>query len=248
MELILKKEQDWYCHSDKKHYFFKETSCGRYFVWIPKHLYADIKSNKELENKGCCLELKRTNLEYCINEEEKVAKFLNQNTDPARRYQGDTEIVAKQKYNDGKRPLFWSYLINSSDYGHLYVLEGIKNSDYGTDASGTIATYNKEFFDAIKYDPDERDKLISDLENLLRESDKNILITVEKCTNTTAIKCLINKIKLEYLFSDATKKLTEEIQKIIPEGSSYLDKELNFRITFNANEKRAYSDVYKQMK
>ena len=243
-KLHVKKQQNWYCHTSKKNYFFKETECGRFFVWIPTYEYNAKMSRNIIDTEGHCIELLKTCLDYFIESENKSAEFLSKNTDPALRYQGDPNEKAKKLHEKQAVPYCWSYVINSSDYGNLYVLDCIKKSEHVVDKKGEDIIYDKNFFNSIGVDSSEREKLILELKSILKEENYHLADRFKDSTTTTVIKKFITQIKMENLFYETTLKLREQIKEILPEDVNFLDRKVYHKITFNPQTMETYYDAY----
>jgi hypothetical protein len=91
----------------------------------------------------------------------------------------------------------------------------------------------------------ERQKIYDELENTLKDCDKDLLLTC-KNANELALKKLLNKIKLEYYFQENAKRMNDEMKELglIPNDSKELDNKICHRLSFHHGESRIYYDVY----
>lgn len=162
-------------------------------------------------------------------------------------YKGKPEDNAQKLYKKDKVPFCWGYVIEKNDFGQLYILDMLNNSEHTVDENGNVIKYDRNFFDSIVFDSGLKERLLKKLDGILRKEDKKIIKEYEKCSDTTEIEQAIVQIQIEYLFADHQNLIEKEIKKILPKDRSLIKENITFAIKFNTDNLETSFDSYSSL-
>lgn len=281
-KLFLKLKNSWHCYKDSHNYEFKETECGRFFVWKSKYANGapevtfqfNRKDEKTLshedycnqleENRkaGYCFEVGRTSYEYYLNREKEIQKTLSNNLKflgpngekppHVQLYEGTPEDNAKKSYEKSNYPFCWGYIIDINDYGQLYIVDMIKNSDLFYNKKGEQIIYDRAFFDSIGHNTSKAAKILKDIKTFLESRpEKGVMSIYEEIKNKTDDVFLTKKLcslKLEFYFADNAKRMEKEIKALLPKDKKKINKGIHYKIEFNTNHFETDYSVFSHIK
>jgi len=247
-KIYLKKEGTCHYYDDEKDYQFKETTCERFFLWVPKFTRKECYFNEENHKEGHGVELLRTKFEYFLKQEKSDKTFLNGNTDKELKYNKDPQKEATRRYKSKDNITFqWPAVVDGGNWGHLNIKSMFDNSEYKTNSKGESVIYDRKFFDSINYNISSFEKAVDELKKTIRKGDESLVEEAKGYKSPLAVKNLTTKLRVEYIILDSTKKLREDLKKVLPINKD--EKEM-FRdgvthsIHFNTNSLEVECDSY----
>jgi hypothetical protein len=214
--LILKKQSKRYSHSQDKYFEFKETECGRFFVFVPDNTHKASQFSAEKKKEGHCIELMKKSFAHFSKSEKERAASLNKNTQKDLKYKGNSKENAINLYKSksNNKPYVWSYIIDENNYGDIYTDKVLSQTEPKSNSKGEVIKYNRAFFDSIKFDELKANKFRKELEKVTKNELK--IIGASFIDDPVKIKNTITITKLHDIFKKHTENLRKELEKVLP--------------------------------